>query len=79
MSLEERVEKLEKAVRELRRLISAAYKTGEVLAEENGVQLIEVGDLYGTYAVVDRNGTVHMYKDRKHAEKVFKTLAERAG
>ena len=74
--VEKRLEKLEREVRALKRLVSRGGED-EVLMEEDGVTLMRSGDLFGSYAVVDRDGSVHMYGDRKAAEKTFRTLVER--
>jgi hypothetical protein len=74
--VEKRLERLEREVRRLRRLVSGGGGD-EVLMEEDGVTLMRGGDLFGSYVVVDRDGSVHMYGDRKAAEKTFRNLVGR--
>jgi hypothetical protein len=82
-NIEERLDRLEKEVRRLKRMV--AEKSGgrsggeeeEIIMEKDGVYLIKAGDLFGSYVVVDRDGTTHMYADRKAAERTFRILAER--
>jgi hypothetical protein len=78
-SVEERLRRLEKEVARLRRLVEGGGGGGgRVVAEEEGVALMEGGDLFGSYVVVDRDGTQHAYGDRRAAERTFRLLVERA-
>jgi hypothetical protein len=81
-NIEERLDRLEKEVRRLKRIVAEKSRgrgggEEEILMEEDGVYLMRAGDLFGSYVVVDRDGTTHMYADRKAAERTFRILAER--
>lgn len=76
--LEERVERLEKELKTLKRRLSRSGDVPNIIAEEKGVVLMESSSFFGGYDVIDVDGTVNSYADRKRAEEVFKMLVERA-
>lgn len=75
--LEERVRRLEREVRRLKMSLSSSRGEVEPLREEDGVRLFEAGDMFGSYVVVDRDGTTHHYGSLRDAERTFKKLVER--
>jgi hypothetical protein len=79
--LEERVSRLEREVRRLRRRLAPSQPPPpEPIMEEDGVMLVESGDMFGSYSVIDRDGTEHRYGSLRDAEKTFRLLVgKRAG